>query len=223
MYFRNSQASRLLPMPAGPMTDTRRARRSRDGGVEQVLEQPQLVVAPTNGASSRSSRPRPPRSATTRSARHAATGAALPLRTCSPAGSNAMAPLGRALGRLAHEHGARRRHRLEPRRGVDEVARDHALVGRADGHRRLTREHPAARLDARTQGPHRVDELQGGADRALGVVLVRDRRAPHGHHRVADELLDRAAVAVDRPRARGRSSASAARAPPPRRGPRRAT
>ena len=32
-------------MPAGPMTETRRARRSRLGGVEQVLEQPQLVVA----------------------------------------------------------------------------------------------------------------------------------------------------------------------------------
>ena len=42
-----------------------------------------------------------------------------------------------------------------------------------------------------------VDELEGGADGALGVVLVGDRRAPDGHDRVADELLDGAAVAVD--------------------------
>ena len=45
MYFRNSQARRLLPMPAWPMIETRRARCSRDGRVEQVLEQAQLVVA----------------------------------------------------------------------------------------------------------------------------------------------------------------------------------
>ena len=36
-----------------------------------------------------------------------------------------------------------------------------------------------------------------GADGALGVVLVGGRRAPDGHHGVADELLDRAAVALD--------------------------
>ena len=43
-----------------------------------------------------------------------------------------------------------------------------------------------------------VDDLQGGADRALRVVLVRDRRAPHRHDRVADELLDDAAVPLHR-------------------------
>ena len=36
-----------------------------------------------------------------------------------------------------------------------------------------------------------------GADGALGVVLVGGRRAPDGHHGIADELLDRAAVALD--------------------------
>ena len=46
------------------------------------------------------------------------------------------------------------------------------------------------------------DELERGPHRPLGVVLLRDRRAPDGHHGVADELLDRAAVALDhRPRA----------------------
>ena len=43
----------------------------------------------------------------------------------------------------------------------------------------------------------RVDQLQAGPDRPLGVILARDRRAPHGHHRIADELLDGAAVAAD--------------------------
>ena len=33
--------------------------------------------------------------------------------------------------------------------------------------------------------------------RALGIVLVRDRRAEDRHHGVADELLDRAAEALD--------------------------
>ena len=43
----------------------------------------------------------------------------------------------------------------------------------------------------------RVDEVERGPDRPLGVVLVSDRGAPHRHHGVADELLDRAAVAAD--------------------------
>ena len=51
-------------------------------------------------------------------------------------------------------------------------------------------------LDPRAEGPHGVDQLEGRPDRALRVVLVGDRRAPDGHDRVADELLDRAAVAA---------------------------
>ena len=43
----------------------------------------------------------------------------------------------------------------------------------------------------------RVADRERRAHRALGVVLVRDRRAEDGHHRVADELLDRAAVPLD--------------------------
>ena len=42
-----------------------------------------------------------------------------------------------------------------------------------------------------------VDEIEGRADGAFGVILVRDGRAPQGHHRIADELLDRTAVASD--------------------------
>ena len=44
---------------------------------------------------------------------------------------------------------------------------------------------------------HRIDQLERRTHRALGVVLVGDGRAPHRHHRVADELLDRASVPFD--------------------------
>ena len=49
-------------------------------------------------------------------------------------------------------------------------------------------------------------QRQRRPDRALGVVLAGDRRAPDRHHRVADELLDRPAVALDQRCGSGRSS-----------------
>ena len=42
-----------------------------------------------------------------------------------------------------------------------------------------------------------VERRDGGADGALGVVLVRERDAEGGHHGVAGELLDRPAVRDD--------------------------
>ncbi len=44
---------------------------------------------------------------------------------------------------------------------------------------------------------HRVEDLERGANRALGVVLVRLRHAECGHDRVAGEFLDGAAVRLD--------------------------
>ena len=90
-YLRNSQARRVLPMPAGPMTDTSRARPSRAVAWKRSLSNRSSSSRPTNGASSVSARFRPPRSATTRTARQAATGASLPLSVRSPAGSKTMA------------------------------------------------------------------------------------------------------------------------------------
>ena len=43
----------------------------------------------------------------------------------------------------------------------------------------------------------RVAHLDRRPHRPQRVVLVHDRHAEHGHHRVADELLDGAAVALD--------------------------
>ena len=107
----------------------------------------------------------------------------------------------RLVGRLADEDGAGRCHGLEARRGVDQVARDHPLVRRPEGHRRLAGEHAGAqqelRADLLPETFHRDDEVERAADRALGVVLERGRRAPDRHDRIADELLDGPAVRAD--------------------------
>ncbi len=78
-------------MPPGPMTLTRRGRRSRPVAWNRSLSRRSSSSRPTNGASRASLRLRPPRSATTRRARQAGTGAAFPLSACSPAGSKAIA------------------------------------------------------------------------------------------------------------------------------------
>ena len=69
---------------------------------------------------------------------------------------------------------------------------------RADGHGRFAGQDPGAGSEAFVKDRYRRDELQRCPDRALGIVLVRGRRAPHRHDRVADELLDHAPVAVHR-------------------------
>ena len=98
---------------------------------------------------------------------------------------------------VADEDDAGRRDGLQATGRVDEVAGDHPLVRRPDGDRRLARQHARSRLDPRSQRPDRVDELEGGPDRAFRVVFVSRRCAPDRHHRIADELLDRAAISPD--------------------------
>ena len=186
-----------MPIPPIPVTDTRRVRPSREVAWYRSFSRRSSASRPTNGASR------------TSDAAATATLGDHPQRSphrdrCGLALEHVLARLlerdrgaGGAEGRLADEDGARRGDRLDPRGRVDHVARDHALVGGAQRDRRLAGEDARPRLDARAQDPDRVHELERGPDRALGVVLVRGRRAPHGHDRVADELLDHAAVAVD--------------------------
>ena len=50
---------------------------------------------------------------------------------------------------------------------------------------------------ARPSSRDALERREPGADGALGVVLVRERHAEGGHHRVAGELLDDAAVGDD--------------------------
>ena len=92
--------------------------------------------------------------------------------------------------------------RLHARGRVDEVTGDHALSLGADRHRRLAGDdadthRQLRRTDLAAERADHLDELESGPHRPLGVVLARDGCAPDGHHCVADELLDGAAVAVD--------------------------
>ena len=222
-YLRNSHARRLLPMPACPVIETRRTRRSRAVAWNRSLSSRSSASRPTNGASSRSSRPRPRRSATTRSARQTRHRRDLALEHLLA---------GLLVGdRAARSPGGSTRRRGRLPGGATDWSREAVLTRspatipwslRADRHRGLAGEDAGARLDPGSERSDRVDELEARADRALGVVLVGGRRAPDRHHRVADELLHRAAVAVDRSPTRARSSATAARARPPGRAPRRA-
>ena len=160
------------------MTLTRRARRSRAVAWKSSLSSRSSSSRPTNGASSVSLRLRPPTSATTRRARHAGTGAALPLSACSPASSNAIA---RDAARWV----------ASPTRTVPGWATDWsraAVLTRSPATMPwfvapiVTAASPV-RTPARAwiAGPERpdgVDELEAGPDRPLGVVLVRRPARP---------------------------------------------
>jgi hypothetical protein len=98
------------------------------------------------------------------------------------------------VGLLAEQDLAGRRRLLESRRDVDRVARDERLAVPATTSPVLT---PMRSSSSVTDVAH----LERGARRAERVVLVNLRDAEHGHHRVADELLDAGAVALETPRA----------------------
>jgi hypothetical protein len=110
------------------------------------------------------------------------------------------------VGGLAEQDLARRGGLLEAGGDVDGVAEDRVLPARAVADEDLAGVDPGPRLDREPPRARelRVELLEGlahlgrGADRAQRVVLVDLRDAEHRHHRVADELLDAAAVALDR-------------------------
>ena len=115
--------------------------------------------------------------------------------------------LGCAMCRVADQHRSRLGSCLDPRGGVDEIPRHHALALGTDRHRCLTGEDTGPgtqlrRADFVAERRHRRHEVERGAHRALAVVLGRSGRAPHRHDCVADELLDSAAVQPDQPAAR---------------------
>ena len=116
-------------------------------------------------------------------------------------------PLRRPPRRLTHEHPSRLRHRLHPRGGVHEITCHHPLADRRQIHGCLAGEDTGPRPQLRRadlvpQRRDRRDEIERRAHGPLSVVLGRGRRPPHGHHRVSDELLHRAAVQLDQPPAR---------------------
>ena len=100
--------------------------------------------------------------------------------------------------RLVDQHTVDGRGALEARGGVHDVPGGHALAGIRlciELHKRLAGRDPHTQLE-----PFVDRELANGErrpHRALGVVLVRDGRAEQRHDGVADELLDRTAVAFE--------------------------
>ena len=93
---------------------------------------------------------------------------------------------------------------LEPLRGIDRVAGDERRVVVAGDHLAAVDADPDPELRPPLAGQllvqpgQRLAHLDGGPNRAQRVVLVHGRNAEHRHHRVADELLDRAAVPLER-------------------------
>jgi len=100
--------------------------------------------------------------------------------------------LRRAVRLLGDDDSVRRRSRLQPGSGVDDVAGDHRLSGlrpRVDVHERLARVDGDANLELGVLDDA-VADRERGAYGAFRIVLVRDGRAEDGHHGVTDELLD---------------------------------
>ena len=104
---------------------------------------------------------------------------------------------GRDVGLLSDDDGSGRRRRLETRRRVHDVSGHHRLtvIGpRVELDDRFARVHCDPHLNVVLFGP--VSDGEGGADGSLRIVPVRRRRAEHPHDRVADELLDTSAEAL---------------------------
>jgi len=174
--------------------------------VEEVLHQPQLAVAADERRLQALRLQRPARAGDDPPRAPERNEPDLPLQDVGALVLVHDRRLGGSPRRLAHEHLARLRDRLDAGRRVDDVACDHALALGADRHRGLTGEH--ARAGPKVSDPDLVTErrdsgngVERRADGSLGVVLRCGRRAPDGHHGVADELLDRAAVQRDQPAA----------------------
>ena len=110
------------------------------------------------------------------------------------------------VGPLSQQHLARGRRLLEPRGDVDCITRGESLSsgGIAGDHRAGvdSDSDPQATAGPRTQLLAQllqaIAELGGGSDRSQGIVLSSGRDPKGRHHRIADVLLDRAAVAFDR-------------------------
>ena len=90
---------------------------------------------------------------------------------------------------------------MEPRGGVHDIACSHSFTlvrARAERDEHLT----GGDADADLEPPFlhdRVADPKRRANRALGIILVDDRRAEQGHRRVADELLDGASEPFELP------------------------
>ena len=145
---------------------------------------------PTNGAATDGTRPSPSRSS---SSRHASSGSPKPFSSIGPD----LLGLGDADRQPPRE---RADHDLPRLRRLLQAGGDVDRLAGREGRVRLVGDDLAG-LDAdprlEAELVHRVEDRGGGADGALGVVLVGLRDPERGHDGVAGELLDDAAVRRD--------------------------
>ncbi len=149
---------------------------------------------------------RPAAASSTPSSRYARTGSALPLATTGSVSSTRTASRTSSQVEWPSSTSPGRGGLLEPGRGVDRVAgRERAAGTRRPGHDRPGVDAGAdlqadaeARAQLLRQRGDRLVEVVGGPHRAQGVVLAHLGHPEHREHRVADELLDGPAVALDR-------------------------
>ena len=200
--MKNSQPSRDLPTPPMPTMESSRALPSSPVPCRYSLSRRSSRSRPTNGGSSPLTRIAPPRPAATRWARQRRTGSVLPRAWCVPGVFVHDRGIGHLAGGVADVHRPRLGRGLDARGCVDEVPGDQSLADGSDVHGSLAGQDSGASAEAGgahlvAEHGHGVDELERCPHRELGVVLLRRLRAPDGHHGVADELLDGAAVAHD--------------------------
>ena len=189
-------------MPGSPMIVTIRQARSETTRSSSASSASSSAARPIRGESSL--RATPAASGSTSSSRHASTGSDFPFSSSARHRLGGDGVANEADGRVADEDLASRGRGLEPLRDDDGVAGcERVTLTRVPGED-LARvdagadadPDPERRLELVVQARELAAELDGCAHRAQRVVLVHDRDPEDGEHGVADELLDRAAVAL---------------------------
>ena len=190
-------------MPGSPTIVIRCGRRVLDGALDQRAQQRQLGLAADEGAE------RAPAAAVRPDGGHPLDGvgrdrAGPALDPQRARRDGARERLDGAEGALADQDLARLGGLLQARGQVDRLAGDQEVApgARAGDDEAGVDPDPQRHLHVAPLGQARQARAhhQRGPHRPLGIVLVRGRDAEHRHHRVADELLDRAAVGLGRPR-----------------------
>ena len=188
--------------------DIRRRVKKASSARPAAVSSPSVMTAPTTMTIPAISRQRRRRASAivtvTLRRRNTSTGSSRPFTVRIPIGS-ASTPGGDDGGRRSHDLAAGRLG-LEPLRDVHRVA-DHRVLEPAAAPDRPGDHRPRVEPDAHLEDVDPVEtpalavELvltilhrEGASDRARGVVVPRHRRAEDRHHRVALELVDRAAV-----------------------------
>ena len=196
--------SRVLPTPGSPTTVTSCTERCCAARSNVPIRRGFSSSRPTNGVLNRSLTSLPKRERAD-FARQSDSGSVFPLhgdrRELLVLEDTACRPVGLLADRDAvHRGGA-----LDACGGVDDVAGDDpfpvfgAGTDCDDGFASVD-PHPHLQVEPGIGLVQLRDRLQDPQPRPhgpLGVVLVRDRGAANGHHRIAHELLDRGSVALD--------------------------